>query len=294
MSLTLAVVAGVVALVSVIMSHRARSTETFFAGRSASGAPPRLLTLVFSQVTTWIFARSLMNAAILGFYYGIWGTLAYAFYYLSFITGGLIIDSVRFRHGFESIQGFLNHRFGRAGTVCYNLVVGVRLVSEVFANLLVVGILFGVAGTSLYTAAILAFALATLLYAMLGGLHASLRTDLFQMMVFLLTLVALVTLVAVDGAFTGESLLFVPFELTDPRPHLDLGRVVANLELPDARPGDDGSWISRQSTDDMAEFHARRVDQSDLYRRVREPWYCRGCTGGGGRSDDYGVATSAR
>lgn len=228
MSLTLAVVAGVVALVSVIMSHRARSTETFFAGQSASGAPPRLLTLVFSQVTTWIFARSLMNAAILGFYYGIWGTLAYAFYYLSFITGGLIIDSVRFRHGFESIQGFLNHRFGRAGTICYNLVVGVRLVSEVFANLLVIGILFGVAGTSLYTAAILAFALATLLYAMLGGLHASLRTDLFQMMVFMLTLVALVALVAVDGAFTGESLLFVPFELTDPGPVLIL---VALLQI---------------------------------------------------------------
>ncbi len=228
MSLTLAIVAAVVALVSLLMSRRARSTETFFAGRSASGAPPTLLTLVFSQVTTWIFARSLMNAAILGFYYGIWGTLAYAFYYLSFITGGLIIDSVRFRHGFESIQGFLKHRFGRAGTVCYNVVVGVRLVSEVFANLLVVGILFGVAGTSLYAAAILAFALATLLYAMLGGLHASLRTDLFQMMVFLLTLVALVTLVAVDGAFTSENLLFVPFELTDPGPILIL---VALLQI---------------------------------------------------------------
>jgi hypothetical protein len=48
----------------------------FYQGTSATGQKPGLLTLTLSQVTTWIFARSLMNAAILGFYYGIWGTLA--------------------------------------------------------------------------------------------------------------------------------------------------------------------------------------------------------------------------
>ena len=39
--------------------------EGFYLGLSAEGAPPSLLTLVLSQVTTWIFARSLLNAAIL-------------------------------------------------------------------------------------------------------------------------------------------------------------------------------------------------------------------------------------
>ena len=53
------------------------------------------------------FARSLMNAAILGYYYGIADTVAYAAYYLSFFTGAVIIDQVRFRHGFSSIQSFL-------------------------------------------------------------------------------------------------------------------------------------------------------------------------------------------
>ena len=135
------------ALLSILMSSRAQTESSFFHGRSATGQSPGLLTLVFSQVTTWIFARSLMNAAILGFYYGLWGTLAYAAYYLSFLTGARIVDSLRFRHGFSSIQQFLQARFGRTGTSCYNFVIGIRLISEVFSNLLVIGILFGVAGS---------------------------------------------------------------------------------------------------------------------------------------------------
>ncbi len=64
--------------------------------------------------------------------------------------------------------------------VSFALLVGVRLVSEVFANLLVVGIVFGATGSLAYTVAILAVAGVTLGYSMLGGLHASLRTDVLQ------------------------------------------------------------------------------------------------------------------
>jgi Na+/proline symporter len=186
------------------------------------------MTLIFSQVTTWIFARSLMNAAILGFYYGLWGTLAYAIYYLSFITGGLIIDDLRFRKGYESIQSFLFDRFGRWGTRCYNFVIGVRLISEVFANLLVIGILFGAAGSGAYTLAVVGMAAVALIYSMLGGLHASLKTDLFQMMVFLLVLVMLIGMSISDGHFSLENLLFTPFEIDKPGPVLML---VALLQI---------------------------------------------------------------
>ncbi len=96
--------AGVIAIVSICLSPKAKNEATFFRGLTEAGQQPGLLTLIFSQVTTWIFARSLMNAAILGFYYGIWGTLAYAFYYLSFLTGGRIVDSLRFQHGYNSVQ----------------------------------------------------------------------------------------------------------------------------------------------------------------------------------------------
>jgi Na+/proline symporter len=224
----LPVLAGFVAISSVLLSPKAQTEGSFFKGLSASGEQPGLLTLVFSQVTTWIFARSLLNAAILGFYYGIWGTLAYAFYYFSFMTGGRIVDYIRFEHGFQSVQSFLAARFGPWGTGCYNFVIGVRLISEVFANLLVIGILFGAAGSNTYTLTILAFAGVTLFYSMLGGLRASLRTDLFQMILFLGTLAMLVVLVINSNAVAFNDLWFKPFEMTQPGPVL---MVVALLQI---------------------------------------------------------------
>ncbi|MCL6415934.1 sodium:proline symporter [Aestuariirhabdus sp. Z084] len=222
MSFALPLIAGIIALASILLSHRTSNPNTFFHGQSEAGSAPGLWTLVFSQVTTWIFARSLLNAAILGYYYGLWGTLAYACYYLSFITGGIIIDQLRFRHGFNSIQAFLEDRFGIWGSRCYNLVIGIRLISEVFANLLVIGILFGAAGSNLYVAAIIGFAVVTLLYSMLGGLHASLRTDLFQMLIFLATLALLLILATGSGVMTLDNLMFKEFVISDPGPVLML------------------------------------------------------------------------
>ncbi|MES9873400.1 MAG: sodium:proline symporter, partial [Candidatus Sedimenticola sp. 6PFRAG7] len=221
-------IVALIALASIMLTPKARGKGAFFKGLSPAGSQPGLLTLTFSQVTTWIFARSLMNAAILGFYYGIWGTLAYAAYYLSFLTGGKIIDSLRFQHGYTSVQGFLTDRFGRWGTSCYNFVVGVRLVSEVFANLLVIGILFGAAGTESYTLAVVGLAAITLFYSMLGGLHASLRTDFFQMLIFMAVLTLLVILAFGGGHFSLDALLFKPFEITQPGPILML---VAFLQI---------------------------------------------------------------
>ena len=220
MNQLLPIFVGVIALISVLLSTRAKSEAAFFHGESPNGKNPGLLTLIFSQVTTWIFARSLMNAAILGFYYGLWGTLAYAAYYLSFLTGAKIVDSLRFRHGYTSIHHFLHDRFGYPGTACYNFVIGVRLTSEVFANLLVIGILFGAAGSLGYTVTILAFAAVTLFYSVLGGLHASLRTDVFQMLVFLVTLVVLLFMTVTNGAFSFGDLGFKPFMINEPGPIL--------------------------------------------------------------------------
>ncbi len=228
MNYFLPVFAGVIAIASICLSPKAKNEATFFRGLTEAGQQPGLLTLIFSQVTTWIFARSLMNAAILGFYYGIWGTLAYAFYYLSFLTGGRIVDSLRFQHGYNSVQSFLYDRFGDWGTGCYNFVIGIRLVSEVFANLLVIGILFGAAGSNAYTLTILGFAAVTLFYSMLGGMQASLRTDVFQMLVFLVTLLILLILTVSSGVFSLENLWFKPFRIDEPGPILLL---VAFLQI---------------------------------------------------------------
>ncbi len=177
---------------SFVISPRSAGADEFFSGASRSGQAPGLWTLVLSQVTTWIFARSLMNAAILGFYYGIAGVLAYTTYYGSFLTGALIISRLR-KGGAASVQGWLTDQFGRPGAHGYNLVVGLRLMSEVFANLLVVGLIFGeLYGGTEYASqtAMVLLALAGLGYSVLGGLHASLRTDVTQMLVFIIVFVA--------------------------------------------------------------------------------------------------------
>jgi Na+/proline symporter len=172
---------------SLFYAPRRVSVASFFGGLTDSGKAPNLWVLVLSQVTTWIFARSLMNAAILGFYYGIAGTLAYAAYYGSFLTGGFIVSRMR-AQGARSVQDWLAQRFGTTGTAAYNLVVALRLLSEVFANLLVVGLIFSatlpdVAGIE--TIAIVVVGLVALGYSAWGGLSAALRTDVVQMLFFL-------------------------------------------------------------------------------------------------------------
>ncbi|MCP5407194.1 MAG: sodium:proline symporter [Chromatiaceae bacterium] len=198
---------GVLVAISFLLSPRTQTADGFFKGYSENGAPPSLWTLVFSQVTTWIFARSLMNAAILGYYYGIAGALAYAAYYLSFLTGGLIIDRIRFEHGHESIQSFLRDHFGRLGSGTYNIVVAVRLLSEVFANLLVIGVLFGAAGSNAYTFGVIAIAVLTLGYSMMGGLRASLRTDVFQTLVLIGVLLLLLGQTLTGSGFSVSAVL---------------------------------------------------------------------------------------
>lgn len=201
---TLALITAGVAALSLFLSRPARAVDSFFGGRDSHGRAPGLWALALSQVTTWIFARSILNAAILGYFYGIGGALAYAAYYLSFLTGARIIASLRFRHGFNSVQGFLADRFGVAGTASYDVVVALRLLSEVFANLIVIGLIFGETGAGAYVAAILLVAGATLAYSALGGLHAAIRTDVAQMLLFVAALAAL--LIVAIGAPAGLSL----------------------------------------------------------------------------------------
>ncbi len=205
-----------VAIGTIVVSPRHATVDGFFRGKDANGAAPTLFTLVLSQVTTWIFARSLMNAAILGYYFGIAGTLAYAAYYFSFVTGALIIDHLRFRHGHTNIQTFLAERHGKVGTACYNAVVAVRLLSEVFANLIVIGLIFGDAGSGTYVFAVIVMALFGLAYSMFGGLRASLRTDVLQMLILLVVLIAMTVQTVTGPLFDFGAAMASSPDLTSP------------------------------------------------------------------------------
>lgn len=135
---------------------------------------------------------------------------------ITFLVGARIIDALRFRHGHESVQSYMRAAFGRFGAITYNLVVALRLMSEVFANLLVVGIIFGPAGTVGYVSVILAVSAITLGYAMIGGLRASLRTDVIQMGLLVALLAALVmTTVGAEG-FDGTAIMTSSPELLSP------------------------------------------------------------------------------
>lgn len=214
---------GAVVVASLFVAPRRVTVEGFFGGTGETGAAPGLWVLVLSQVTTWIFARSLMNAAILGYYFGIMGTLAYAAYYGSFLTGGYIVGHLR-RSGATSVQDWLGGQFGAPGRGCYNLVIGLRLLSEVFANLLVVGLIFDAVLVGSGTMAIVVVSLLGLAYSAWGGLSASLRTDVVQMVLFIVafgfafgallfspefSLAAVLTASGVSGSANGWVLLAV-------------------------------------------------------------------------------------
>lgn len=198
---------GLVGLLSLLVSPRVRTADAFFRGLSDSGAAPGLWTLVLSQVTTWIFARSLLNAALLGYAFGITGTAAYTIYYASFLTGAAIVDRIRFRRGHASVHDYLRAEFGGAGTLCYNVVIVLRLLSEVFANLLAVGLIFGPAGSNGYVAAIAVTAATTLAYSALGGLRASLTTDVVQMAAFAGLMLVLAGALVLHPAFDAGAVL---------------------------------------------------------------------------------------
>jgi Na+/proline symporter len=169
-----------------------------------------------------------MNAAILGYFYGFPGTLAYAAYYLSFLTGGYIVGQLR-ADGTTSVQSWLGVRFGRTGQGTYNVVIALRLLSEVFANLIVVGLIFDAVlphTMGAGTAAIVIVAALGLAYSAWGGLSAALRTDVLQMALFLVvfgvaflylvfspefSLSAIVTAEGTSGQRQGWILLLVAF-----------------------------------------------------------------------------------
>ncbi|MBT8152995.1 sodium:proline symporter [Epibacterium ulvae] len=222
------VIFAAIMLASLYIAPRRVTEQSFFGGANADGQAPGLWTLVLSQVTTWIFARSLMNAAILGYYYGSVGVLAYAAYYGSFLTGGFVVARLRAR-GAGSVQDWLADHFGTFGTLCYNLVIALRLLSEIFANLIVVGLIFAAILPSFAAwenTVMIAVGALALAYSLWGGLSAALRTDVMQMALFLVVfgaaflalifspgfdIAATVTAAGTAGAYNGWVLLLVAF-----------------------------------------------------------------------------------
>ena len=173
-----------------LVSPLARDGSAFFRGARRERAPGAL-ALMSSLVISWLFAKSITNAANLGLSYGLIGGMAYAAYYASFAVAGVVIYFLRTRGGYNSIHEFLRSRFGRGAVLLFSLLIAFRLFNEVWSNTMVIGSYFGNAGSAPYYGAILVFTGLTLAYSLKGGMSSSILTDVIQMVLFgvLLTVV---------------------------------------------------------------------------------------------------------
>ncbi|MGE5145231.1 MAG: Na+/proline symporter [Candidatus Eiseniibacteriota bacterium] len=178
------------------MTPKRVSAGQFFDGSSARGEEPGLWLLVASAAITWIFAKSISNAASLGAAFGPIGGLGYGVYYLSFAVVAIAIYVMRTRGGWRSLAEFLVAKYGGVAARLFLMAVAIRLFNEVWSNTKVASLYFGAEGSSGYWIAAIAFTLFTLWYSWTGGLRSSLLTDLVQM---LLAAVLLVVILAVVG-----------------------------------------------------------------------------------------------
>ena len=170
-------------LALLLISPIAKTTKDFFRG-SKIDKEPGFWLLTSSLVISWLFAKSITNAANLGLSFGIVGGIAYSAYYLSFIVAGIIIYQLRTKGKFKSIHEFLGKKFGKGAIAIFSLLIGFRLLNEVWSNTMVIGSYFGDAGTKPYYFSIIVFTILTMLYTLKGGLRSSLLTDLIQMVLF--------------------------------------------------------------------------------------------------------------
>jgi len=162
------------------LAPRADGHRGFLWARSSTGASPSTPLLTASVLVTWIFAKSITNAANLGEKFGLVGGLAYAAWYLSIPIAGLLIYRIR-KAGHEGIIPFLTARFGPGAAFLFSAAILIRLFNEVWSNTEVVASYFGAAGSWTFYLAAAVFTAGVLLYTLRGGLRASIFTDQLQL-----------------------------------------------------------------------------------------------------------------
>ena len=170
------------------ISPHSRTDAGFFGGSDNAGRPATEWALMCSIFISWIFAKSVTNAANLGAAHGVVGGLAYATYWLSIPVAGLTIYWLRTRHGATGLVPFLIGRYGRLAALAFTAAILIRLYNEVWSNTAVVGAYYGKPGEWTFIAAALLFTAVTLLYSIKGGLRSSIVTDVIQAVLFVIVL----------------------------------------------------------------------------------------------------------
>lgn len=193
--------------VFIFVAPYSKTLSEFFSATTASGKQPNRFVLTGSLVISWIFAKSITNAAVLAQDFGMVGSVAYALYYLSFVVAGIVIYQLRTQGGFSSIHDFLLLRYGRQAVSLFSILIAFRLFNEVWSNTMVVGSYFGEVNSTGYYSAIVLFTLLTLIYTLKGGLRSSLLTDAVQMIFFSVLLIILLSVILPSSSYKATDYL---------------------------------------------------------------------------------------
>lgn len=175
-------------IVMYLVAPRSKDEAGFFRGHDAMGRPPSEWALMMSIFISWIFAKSVTNAANLGATYGVVGGLAYAAYWLSIPVAGIVIYRLRTREGATGMVPFLIGKYGRGAALAFSLALLIRLFNEVWSNTAVVGGYYGDSGSADFIGSALLFTGTVLFYSLKGGLRSSIFSDVIQAVVFMLFL----------------------------------------------------------------------------------------------------------
>ena len=177
-------------LILFLISPFAKTKDQFFKATKRLKKPGTIV-LTGSLIISWIFAKSITNAANLGLSFGIVGGVAYAGYYLSFAVAGILLYQLRVKGGYNSIHEFLTTKFGKGAMGIFSVLIAFRLFNEVWSNTMVIGSYFGAPRSEPYYSSIILFTLLTLAYALKGGLSSSIFTDVIQMGLFSILLIVI-------------------------------------------------------------------------------------------------------
>jgi hypothetical protein len=137
-------------------------------------------TLMPSAFITWIFAKSIYNASVLGGRFGLLGGFGYASWYLSFWTAAAVGYVLRTRHGQGSLPRALNKAYGPVASFCFGVALLFRLWNEVWSNATVVANFYGEPLSAEWWGAVVLSAGVPLSYVLLGGMYSSLISDAIQ------------------------------------------------------------------------------------------------------------------
>lgn len=180
---------GLYAFLVFVISPRTVSFAGFFDGVDDHGHETSLSMLTASTFISWIFAKSVTNAANLGAKYGIVGGVGYAVYWLCIPLCGLLIYRLRKRYGATGIVSFLTKNYGSLAAGFFSLAIFIRLFNEVWSNTTVVGGYFGVSGSTAFIISALLFTLITAIYSVQGGLRSAIITDFVQTIIFIIFII---------------------------------------------------------------------------------------------------------